>query len=106
MGDRGVLAGCRPGAILVDMSTSEPSLAVAIADAAAARGVQSVDAPVSGGDVGAREARLSIMAGGDAAVIEALRPAGRRWARRSSARAGPARANTPRWSTKSSSPPT
>ena len=47
------LAGCRPGTILVDMTTSEPSLAVEIAAAAAARGVQSIDAPVSGGDVGA-----------------------------------------------------
>ncbi len=74
LGDRGALAGCRPGAILVDMSTSEPSLAEAIARAAAARGVQSVDAPVSGGDIGAREARLSIMAGGDPEVIDALAP--------------------------------
>ncbi len=71
---RGVLAGCRAGCVLVDMSTSQPSLAVEIAAAAAARGVASVDAPVSGGDVGAREARLSIMAGGDADVIESLRP--------------------------------
>ncbi len=74
LGHRGALAGCRPGAILVDMSTSEPSLAAAIARAAAERGVQSVDAPVSGGDVGAREARLSIMAGGDPDVVRALAP--------------------------------
>jgi 3-hydroxyisobutyrate dehydrogenase len=74
LGERGALAGCRAGNILVDMSTSEPSLAVIIAQAAAARGVQSIDAPVSGGDVGAREARLSIMAGGDPWVIEALGP--------------------------------
>jgi 3-hydroxyisobutyrate dehydrogenase len=74
LGERGALAGCRAGNILVDMSTSEPSLAVIIAQAAAARGVQSIDAPVSGGDVGAREARLSIMAGGDPGVIEALGP--------------------------------
>lgn len=74
LGPEGALAGCAPGAVLVDMSTSEPSLAVEIAAAAAARGVHSVDAPVSGGDVGAREARLSIMVGGDAAVVEALRP--------------------------------
>ena len=74
LGEQGALRGCRPGNTLVDMSTSEPSLAVTIAQAAAERGVQSVDAPVSGGDVGAREARLSIMAGGDAEVIRALEP--------------------------------
>ncbi len=74
LGPRGALAGCRPGAILVDMSTSQPSLAAEIAAAASKRGVHSVDAPVSGGDVGAREARLSIMAGGQREVIEALAP--------------------------------
>ena len=74
LGPRGTLMGCRTGSIIVDMSTSQPSLAVEIAAAAAARGVASVDAPVSGGDVGAREARLSIMIGGDADVIESLRP--------------------------------
>jgi 3-hydroxyisobutyrate dehydrogenase len=60
--------------IIVDMTTSEPSLAVEIAEAAAKVGVCSLDAPVSGGDVGAREARLSIMIGGDAEAIESLRP--------------------------------
>ena len=74
LGSDGALAGCRPGAILVDMTTSEPSLAVQIAAAALQRGVISLDAPVSGGDVGAREARLSIMIGGDAATVEALQP--------------------------------
>ncbi len=74
LGDDGVLAGCAAGNILVDMTTSEPSLAVEIAEAAGAIGAYSVDAPVSGGDVGAREARLSIMIGGDAAVVGALDP--------------------------------
>ena len=74
LGPDGVLAGCKPGNIIVDMTTSEPSLAVEIAAAAAERGVHAIDAPVSGGDVGAREARLSIMIGGDAEVVEALRP--------------------------------
>ncbi len=74
LGPDGVLAGCKPGNIIVDMTTSEPSLAVEIAEAAAKVGVRAVDAPVSGGDVGAREARLSIMIGGDAEVIESLRP--------------------------------
>ena len=56
------------------MTTSEPSLAVEIHRAAQAKGVQSVDAPVSGGDVGAKEARLSIMIGGDKEFVEALSP--------------------------------
>jgi len=56
------------------MTTSEPSLAVEIAEAAKAKGVYAVDAPVSGGDIGAREARLSIMIGGDKAVVDALQP--------------------------------
>jgi 3-hydroxyisobutyrate dehydrogenase len=74
LGDDGALAGSKPGNILVDMTTSEPSLAVEIADAAKAQGVTSIDAPVSGGDVGAREARLSIMIGGDKDTVDALQP--------------------------------
>jgi 3-hydroxyisobutyrate dehydrogenase len=74
LGSDGALAGCRPGAIQVDMTTSEPSLAVEIAGAALQRGVISLDAPVSGGDVGAREARLTIMIGGDARAAAALQP--------------------------------
>ena len=74
LGDDGALVGCGAGNILVDMTTSEPSLAVEIAEQAAARKVHSVDAPVSGGDVGAKEARLSIMIGGDKEVIDALTP--------------------------------
>ncbi len=100
LGANGALAGCRPGAILVDMTTSEPSLAVEIASAADARGVLSIDAPVSGGDVGAREARLSIMIGGDARAVTALAPAGRQWVRRSCITAAPALDSTPKWSTK------
>ena len=74
LGPSGVLAGCSPGKTIVDMTTSQPSLAVEIAQAAAARGACAIDAPVSGGDVGAREARLSIMAGGDREAAEALMP--------------------------------
>lgn len=74
LGRDGVLGGLRPGGILVDMTTSQPTLAVEIAEAAAARGARAIDAPVSGGDVGAREARLSIMVGGDAAAVEAVMP--------------------------------
>ena len=74
LGGDGALAGIPRGGVLVDMTTSQPSLAVEIAAACKAKGVHSVDAPVSGGDVGAREARLSIMIGGDKEVVEALRP--------------------------------
>ena len=72
LGPEGALAGCEAGNVLVDMTTSEPSLAVEIYEAAKAKSVASVDAPVSGGDVGAKEARLSIMIGGDADVVESL----------------------------------
>jgi 3-hydroxyisobutyrate dehydrogenase len=74
LGKDGALAGSKKGNILVDMTTSEPSLAVEIYEAAKAKGVYAVDAPVSGGDIGAKEARLSIMIGGDADVVEALQP--------------------------------
>ncbi|MEX2139852.1 MAG: NAD(P)-dependent oxidoreductase [Pirellulales bacterium] len=74
LGEQGALAGSRAGTVLVDMTTSDPSLAVEIAERAKAKGVHSVDAPVSGGDIGAREARLSIMIGGDKDVVAALAP--------------------------------
>ena len=74
LGAEGALAGCRPGCVLIDMTTSEPALAREIAERAAARGVHSIDAPVSGGDVGAREARLSIMIGGEREPVEAVWP--------------------------------
>jgi 3-hydroxyisobutyrate dehydrogenase len=74
LGPDGVLAGCEPGNLIVDMTTSEPSLAKEIAQLAGEQGVYSVDAPVSGGDVGAREARLSIMIGGERAAVQALMP--------------------------------
>jgi 3-hydroxyisobutyrate dehydrogenase len=74
LAEDGALAGLRPGCILVDMTTSEPALAHTIATLAHRQGVFSVDAPVSGGDIGAREARLSIMIGGDRQVVESLQP--------------------------------
>jgi len=74
LSSEGALAGSKSGNILVDMTTSEPSLAVEIYNAAKEQGVESVDAPVSGGDVGAKEARLSIMIGGDKEVVDALQP--------------------------------
>jgi 3-hydroxyisobutyrate dehydrogenase len=73
-GDDGILAGARKGAILVDMTSTSPSLAVEIDAAARERGMAAIDAPVSGGDVGARNATLSIMVGGDAATIAQVQP--------------------------------
>ena len=70
----GVLAGLAPGKIAVDMTTTSPSLAVEIDAAARKIGAHTLDAPVSGGDVGAKNAALSIMVGGEAAVFEAVRP--------------------------------
>jgi 3-hydroxyisobutyrate dehydrogenase len=74
LGPQGALAGAKAGKALVDMTTSEPSLAREIYDAAKAKGAHSVDAPVSGGDVGAKNAALSIMIGGDPDVVEATKP--------------------------------
>lgn len=74
LGVDGLLTAARPGSVLVDMTTSEPSLAAQIAELAASKSVRALDAPVSGGDVGAREGRLSIMVGGDEGAAEALRP--------------------------------
>src|SRR4029078_1778560 len=73
-GESGILSSVKPGTVLVDMTTTEPRLAVEIADRARARGATAVDAPVSGGDVGARNATLSIMIGGDPASVERVRP--------------------------------
>ncbi len=73
-GRDGIMSALKPGAIAVDMTTTEPSLAIEIASAAAAKGARAVDAPVSGGDVGARNATLSIMVGGDADAVTAVRP--------------------------------
>ncbi len=74
LGAHGALAGAAAGAVLIDMTTSEPQLEVEIAEAAAAKGIAALDAPVSGGDAGARNATLSIMVGGDAATLERVRP--------------------------------
>jgi 3-hydroxyisobutyrate dehydrogenase len=73
-GKSGILEAARPGAIFVDMTTTEPALAEEIYQAAKERGAFAVDAPVSGGDVGARSATLSIMTGGDGEVVEAVQP--------------------------------
>jgi 3-hydroxyisobutyrate dehydrogenase len=73
-GDAGVVGGLRAGAIAVDMTSTSPSLAKEIDEAARARGAAAIDAPVSGGDVGARNATLSIMVGGDSDAVAATLP--------------------------------
>ncbi|MEG2172605.1 MAG: NAD(P)-dependent oxidoreductase [Desulfovibrionaceae bacterium] len=70
----GALAGLAPGGILCDMTTSSPALAVRIAEKAAAKGCFGVDAPVTGGDVGAKAGSLSILVGGEAAAFSRLQP--------------------------------
>jgi 3-hydroxyisobutyrate dehydrogenase len=91
-GDEGALGGAKPRSVLVDMTTSRPALAVTIAAAAEKCGVVSIDAPVSGGDVGARNGMLSIMIGGDAETIESLEPLwklmGSKWIRQGGPGAG------------------
>jgi 3-hydroxyisobutyrate dehydrogenase len=74
LGVNGSLAGSKSGSILVDMTTSEPSLAAEIYAAAKAKGIAALDAPVSGGDVGAKNAALSIMVGGDKEAFDAVMP--------------------------------
>ena len=74
LGERGILANIQAGSYVVDMTTSRPDLAARIAGEAAKKGVHALDAPVSGGDIGAREARLSIMVGGTREDFEAVLP--------------------------------
>ena len=74
LGPDGALSGLRPGAYYIDMSTSTPGEMRKIADAAAGRGVQVIDAPVAGGMRGARNATLTIMAGGTEEAYQACLP--------------------------------
>lgn len=73
-GADGVFSGARAGTILIDMTTTQPSLSREITEAASAKGLSAIDAPVSGGDVGARNATLSIMIGGDNTSAQAVMP--------------------------------
>jgi 2-hydroxy-3-oxopropionate reductase len=73
-GPRGLLEGLRTGALVIDMSTILPSVARKVADAARAKGADALDAPVSGGEVGAKNATLTIMAGGSPAAFERAKP--------------------------------
>ncbi len=74
LGEHGVIAGLESKNIVVDMTTSQPSLAEEIAEIAKSKGAHGIDAPVSGGDVGAKEARLSIMVGGEDDAVSAVMP--------------------------------
>lgn len=74
LGEKGIIHTARPGSFLIDMTTSTPTLAKKIYNESKKKGIYSVDAPVSGGDIGAREGKLSIMVGGDHEVCEALQP--------------------------------
>ena len=69
-----LIESAKPGTVLVDMTTTSPSLALEIYQKAKARNIYTLDAPVSGGDVGARNATLSIMAGGDKQIFDAIEP--------------------------------
>lgn len=73
-GEAGILAHARKGAYVIDMTTTDPLLSVRISDAAQQRGLHALDAPVSGGDSGARAGTLSIMVGGEKEDFEACQP--------------------------------
>ena len=73
-GKEGIINTIKPGSIFIDFTTSKPSLAIEIAEALKRKGVSSLDAPVSGGDVGAREGTLSIMVGGDEKTFNVAKP--------------------------------
>ncbi|WPK12206.1 NAD(P)-dependent oxidoreductase [Lysinibacillus louembei] len=73
-GENGILSTAKSGATIVDMTTSEPSLAKKLYTLALEKGVHSIDAPVSGGDIGAQNGTLSIMIGGDEAIVASVRP--------------------------------
>jgi len=74
LGPGGVIEGARSGATLIDMTTMSPSVTREIAEALSAKGISMLDAPVSGGDVGAKAGTLSIMVGGEAEVFERCLP--------------------------------
>lgn len=74
LGERGLMHGARAGSVIVDMSTIAPSAARRIAEQLSARGIHMLDAPVSGGQAGATQGTLSIMAGGEAQIFERVKP--------------------------------
>ena len=72
--ETGIMAGARSGVILIDMTTTDPALSREIVERATTKGLSAIDAPVSGGDLGARNATLSIMVGGDRKAVQAVMP--------------------------------
>lgn len=74
LGENGLVNHAKAGSYIIDMTTSAPSLAVKIFKAAKEKDIHAIDAPVSGGDVGAKEAKLSIMVGGEEEDVEAITP--------------------------------
>jgi 2-hydroxy-3-oxopropionate reductase len=74
LGKDGIYANAKAGAVHLDMSTIRPDVAVALAQAGAEHGLSVLDAPVSGGEAGAKEAKLSIMVGGDEAAFDKIKP--------------------------------
>src|SRR5262249_32949198 len=73
-GENGILDGAQSGTVLIDMTTTDPALSREIAKRAMAKGLSAIDAPVSGGDVGARNTTLSIMVGGERKAVQAVVP--------------------------------
>ena len=73
-GANGIFSGAKPGSIVVDMTTTRPSLAEKIAAEATTKNIEAIDAPVSGGDVGAKNGTLSIMVGGNKAAVDTIMP--------------------------------
>lgn len=74
LGENGIIAGAKPGALMIDLTSVDPSTSQKVAAAGAAKGLRFLDAPVSGGVTGAQNATLTIMVGGDAAVFEEALP--------------------------------
>ena len=107
LGEGGVLANADSGKIIVDMTTSEPALAERIAREASAKGVEALDAPVSGGDIGAREGTLAIMVGGEKATFDKVRDLfGLMGGNVQYRGAGPGQGSTPKCAIRSPSPET
>ena len=73
-GKNGIIENAKPGTYIIDMTTSKPSLAIEIYEKAKVKGIYALDAPVSGGDVGAKNAKLAIMVGGDEEAFEKMTP--------------------------------
>ncbi len=81
LGGDGALAGMKPGAVFVDHTTASANVARELSAAAAAKGLQFIDAPVSGGQAGAQNGLLTVMCGGDAKAFDAVQPVGMAFAR-------------------------